>query len=158
MAFNTGFSRFCQRLVRRNVLWVVVAFLLLVWLNNSSLLAHRNEKRAAFADDADIVEFDVRPTRDGKLAVFHDDTLEYRTDKKGPVRDHVMDESQIANISAYGNDPARGLLREDYPEMKLLSMKTLKRALLSYELIGWTGIGQHSGDTCPVRGWMVGRF
>ena len=120
------------------------------WNTNTAAIIDRPEHtfientiasmRAAFADGADIVEFDVRLTRDGKLAVFHDDTLEYRTDGKGFVRDHVMDESQTANISACGNDPALDLLRENFPEMKLLSMKRLKRALLSYELIGWTGI------------------
>jgi glycerophosphoryl diester phosphodiesterase len=44
--------------------------------------------RAAFADGAEIVELDVHPTTDGKLAVFHDWTLECRTEGRGRTRDH----------------------------------------------------------------------
>ncbi len=46
--------------------------------------------RAAFASGADIVELDVHPTTDGKLAVFHDWTLDCRTEGKGRTRDHDM--------------------------------------------------------------------
>jgi len=46
--------------------------------------------RAAFAAGAEIVELDVHPTTDGKLAVFHDWTLECRTEGKGRTRDHDM--------------------------------------------------------------------
>ncbi|WP_243639839.1 glycerophosphodiester phosphodiesterase family protein [Micromonospora sp. MW-13] len=48
--------------------------------------------RAAFAAGADLVEFDVQATRDGRLAVFHDATLQCRTDGTGAVRDHTLDE------------------------------------------------------------------
>lgn len=46
--------------------------------------------RAAFAAGAEIVELDVHPTTDGKLAVFHDWTLDCRTEGKGRTRDHDM--------------------------------------------------------------------
>lgn len=46
--------------------------------------------RAAFAAGAEIVELDVHPTTDGKLAVFHDWTLGCRTEGKGRTRDHDM--------------------------------------------------------------------
>ena len=46
---------------------------------------------AAFKYGADIVEFDIRLTKDKKLAVFHDYTLEFRTDGKGHVSDHTME-------------------------------------------------------------------
>jgi glycerophosphoryl diester phosphodiesterase len=42
--------------------------------------------RAAFAAGADIVEFDVHPTTDGAFAVFHDWTLDCRTDGHGVTR------------------------------------------------------------------------
>ncbi len=45
---------------------------------------------AAFAAGADVVEFDVHPTTDGKFAVFHDWTLDCRTEGKGTTRDHTM--------------------------------------------------------------------
>lgn len=47
--------------------------------------------RAAFDAGADIVELDVQPTTDGQFAVFHDWTLDCRTDGKGRTRDHDME-------------------------------------------------------------------
>ncbi|HVQ72045.1 MAG TPA: glycerophosphodiester phosphodiesterase family protein [Bradyrhizobium sp.] len=46
--------------------------------------------RAGFAAGADIVEFDVHPTTDGEFAVFHDWTLDCRTDGHGVTREHSM--------------------------------------------------------------------
>ena len=46
--------------------------------------------RAAFAMGADIVELDVHPTTDGQFAVFHDWTLECRTEGKGVTREQSM--------------------------------------------------------------------
>jgi glycerophosphoryl diester phosphodiesterase len=46
--------------------------------------------RAAFAAGADIVELDVHPTSDGQIAVFHDWTLDCRTDGHGVTREHSL--------------------------------------------------------------------
>ena len=46
--------------------------------------------RASFAAGADIVELDVHPTTDGEFAVFHDWTLDCRTDGHGVTREHSM--------------------------------------------------------------------
>ena len=46
--------------------------------------------RAGFAAGADIVELDVHPTTDGEFAVFHDWTLDCRTDGQGVTREHSM--------------------------------------------------------------------
>jgi glycerophosphoryl diester phosphodiesterase len=46
--------------------------------------------RAAFADGADVVELDVHPTSDGQIAVFHDWTLDCRTDGHGVTREHTL--------------------------------------------------------------------
>ena len=43
---------------------------------------------AAFYYGADMVEIDVHPTTDGEFAVFHDWTLECRTNGKGVTREH----------------------------------------------------------------------
>lgn len=56
---------------------------------------------AAFKAGADIVELDVQLTKDGKFAVFHDWTLECRTDGKGVTRDHTMDELKQLDLG-YG--------------------------------------------------------
>jgi glycerophosphoryl diester phosphodiesterase len=47
--------------------------------------------QAAFDNGADIVELDVQLTADGRLAVFHDAVLEFRTDGHGPIRAHRME-------------------------------------------------------------------
>ena len=46
--------------------------------------------QGAFAAGADFVELDVHPTTDGKLAVFHDWTLDCRTEGSGETRSHDM--------------------------------------------------------------------
>lgn len=46
--------------------------------------------RASFAAGADIVEFDVHPTTDGQFAVFHDWTLDCRTNGHGVTRQQSM--------------------------------------------------------------------
>jgi glycerophosphoryl diester phosphodiesterase len=45
---------------------------------------------AAFAAGADIVEFDVHPTTDGRLAVMHDWTVDCRTEGTGETRGHDL--------------------------------------------------------------------
>jgi glycerophosphoryl diester phosphodiesterase len=45
---------------------------------------------ASFKAGADIVEFDVHPTTDGHFAVFHDWTLDCRTNGKGVTREHSL--------------------------------------------------------------------
>ncbi|BBH71711.1 glycerophosphoryl diester phosphodiesterase [Actinoplanes sp. OR16] len=57
--------------------------------------------RAAFQAGADVVEFDVKLTRDQQLAVFHDATLECRTDGTGTVGEHTMDELRKLDVG-YG--------------------------------------------------------
>ncbi|WP_280505682.1 glycerophosphodiester phosphodiesterase family protein [Nocardia farcinica] len=57
--------------------------------------------RAAFEAGADQVEFDVHWTADGQFAVFHDWTLDCRTNGTGTTRDHTMDELRGLDIG-YG--------------------------------------------------------
>lgn len=46
--------------------------------------------RAAFAAGATVVEFDVQPTKDGHFVVFHDWTLDCRTNGAGRTRDQDL--------------------------------------------------------------------
>jgi glycerophosphoryl diester phosphodiesterase len=46
--------------------------------------------QASFEAGADIVELDVHPTTDGRFAVFHDWTLDCRTDGHGVTRERSM--------------------------------------------------------------------
>jgi glycerophosphoryl diester phosphodiesterase len=48
--------------------------------------------QAARQMGADIVEIDIAPTADGQIAVFHDWTLDCRTDGKGEIRHSIMAE------------------------------------------------------------------
>lgn len=50
---------------------------------------------------AQMVEIDIAPTKDGKIAVFHDWTLDCRTNGKGNVRDHTMAELKALDAT-YG--------------------------------------------------------
>lgn len=56
---------------------------------------------AAFAAGADIVEFDVHPTADGHFAVFHDWTVDCRTEGKGVTREKTLAELKALDIG-YG--------------------------------------------------------
>jgi glycerophosphoryl diester phosphodiesterase len=56
---------------------------------------------AAFALGADVVEFDVHPTTDGKFVIFHDWTLDCRTDGHGVTREHTLVELKALDIG-YG--------------------------------------------------------
>lgn len=45
---------------------------------------------AAFSLGADVIEFDIHPTTDGQFAVFHDWTIDCRTNGKGVTRNQSM--------------------------------------------------------------------
>lgn len=46
--------------------------------------------KAAFERGTDVLEFDIHPTTDGKFAVFHDWTVDCRTEGTGETRSHSM--------------------------------------------------------------------
>lgn len=56
---------------------------------------------AAFELGAQIVEIDVHPTTDGHLAVFHDWTVDCRTEGSGRTRDHSLAKLQALDVG-YG--------------------------------------------------------
>lgn len=62
---------------------------------------------AAFAAGADIVELDVQRTADGRFAVFHDATLEFRTDGRGPVRAQSLAALKALDVG-FGYSPDGG--------------------------------------------------
>ena len=64
--------------------------------------------KAAFEAGADMVELDIKPTKDGQFAVFHDWTLDCRTNAKGMVQDYTMDELKNIDIGyAYTADQGK---------------------------------------------------
>jgi glycerophosphoryl diester phosphodiesterase len=56
--------------------------------------------RLAVEMGADAIELDVHATRDGKLAVIHDDTLDRTTDGTGAISALTMDEIRKADAGA----------------------------------------------------------
>ncbi len=64
--------------------------------------------RAAFEAGASWVEIDVHPTADGELAVFHDWTLDCRTDGTGEMADRTMAELRALDVGyGYSADGGR---------------------------------------------------
>ena len=82
----------------------------LLWPENS---------RIAFENTAKLpveqVEFDVHPTRDGKLVVIHDDTLDRTTDGKGPVA--ARDWAELSKLVLKGTGGQRMLLLDEVIEI-----------------------------------------
>jgi len=82
----------------------------LLWPENSWI---------AFTNTAKLpveqVEFDVHPTRDGKLVVIHDDTLDRTTDGKGPVATRDWDE--LSRLVLKGTGGQRMMLLEEVIEI-----------------------------------------
>ncbi|HTR87784.1 MAG TPA: glycerophosphodiester phosphodiesterase family protein [Reyranella sp.] len=82
----------------------------LLWPENS---------RIAFENTAKLpveqVEFDVHPTRDGKLVVIHDGTLDRTTDGSGPVS--ARDWTELSRLALKGTGGQRMLLLEEVVEI-----------------------------------------
>lgn len=162
--------------------------------------------KAAFESGADVVEIDVHPTTDGHFAVFHDWTLDCRTDGRGVTREKTLaelkrldigygytadggrtfpfrglgiglmpsldevlaavpDRRLLVNIKSrdtdeghrlalrlrtladdarsriavYGDDAPVGAVRAALPDVRTMARGTLKRCLLGYMVIGWSG-------------------
>lgn len=162
--------------------------------------------QAAFDKGADVVELDVNRTKDHQLAVFHDGTLECRTNQEGEPSEFTMSElkqldigygytadggqtypfrgkgiglmpsltevlskfpesellihiksnkvedgellvsyleklpaEQLELLAVYGADEPIRVVKEKLPELRAMSMETLKSCLLPYIGVGWTG-------------------
>jgi glycerophosphoryl diester phosphodiesterase len=63
--------------------------------------------RRALAMGVAMVELDVQLTKDGRLAVIHDETLERTTNGQGPVRNFTLDE--LKHLDAGQGDPVPSL-------------------------------------------------
>jgi len=162
--------------------------------------------KAAFEEGADIVEFDIKRTKDNQFAVFHDHELPCRTNGEGSPSDYTMDElkqldvgygytadngetypfrgkgigmmpsitevfsqfpdkkflihikssergdgellakyiealpeEQQSMLTVYGDDAPVELVQEILPELRVMSMNTMKSCMIPYLSLGWTG-------------------
>jgi glycerophosphoryl diester phosphodiesterase len=82
----------------------------LLWPENSRISFENTTKLAV-----EQVEFDVHPTRDGKLVVIHDDTLDRTTDGKGPVA--TRDWAELSKLVLKGTGGQRMLLLDEVIEI-----------------------------------------
>jgi glycerophosphoryl diester phosphodiesterase len=82
----------------------------LLWPENSRVSFENTTKLAV-----EQVEFDVHPTRDGKLVVIHDDTLDRTTDGKGPVA--TRDWAELSTVVLKGTGGQRMLLLDEVIEI-----------------------------------------
>jgi glycerophosphoryl diester phosphodiesterase len=82
----------------------------LLWAENSRLAFENTAKLPV-----EQVEFDVHPTRDGKLVVIHDETLDRTTDGKGPVC--AQDWADLARLILKGSGGQRMLLLDELIEI-----------------------------------------
>lgn len=58
--------------------------------------------RRAIALGADVIELDLRGSKDGRLVIMHDETLDRTTDGAGLVTDFTLEE--LKNLNAGGNE------------------------------------------------------
>ena len=84
-----------------------------VWPENSPT-AFRQTTRLA----VEQVEFDVHPSRDGRLVVHHDATLDRTTSGTGPVCD--QDWADLARLTLKGTQAERMLLLEEVLLVRLV--------------------------------------
>jgi len=82
----------------------------LLWPENSRI-AFENTARLP----VEQVEFDVHPTRDGKIVVIHDGTLDRTTDGTGPVA--TRDWADLQRVTLKGTDGQRMLLLDEVVEI-----------------------------------------
>jgi glycerophosphoryl diester phosphodiesterase len=82
----------------------------LLWPENSSIAFENTAKLPV-----EQVEFDVHPTRDGRLVVIHDDTLDRTTDGKGPVA--ARDWVELSKVVLKGTGGQRMLLLDEVIEI-----------------------------------------
>ena len=62
--------------------------------------------RRAISYGVDVIEIDLRGTRDGEVIILHDETLERTTDGRGKVTDHTLAELKQLNAGGGASIPS----------------------------------------------------
>lgn len=114
---------------------------------------------------ADLVEFDLRTTRDGRLFLLHDGRLDRTTNARGPIREHDAAEVAGLDAGAWFGRPFVGtavpkfddFLRtvagrvELYVDAKDLAPEALVAALRAHDLIDRAIVYQHPDYLARLR-------
>jgi len=126
--------------------------------------------QAAFDHGADAVELDVQRTVDGHFAVFHDWTLDCRTEGSGVTRDHTLGELQTLDVGygytadegktwpfrgqGVGMMPSLEQVLSAFPDrdffIDVKSNDEEEGVLLAERLAGW--IGDRTGEITVIGG------
>lgn len=88
----------------------------------------------AIRQGADMAEIDVRPTADGKLVLFHDETLQRTSNGQGRVGEHTLTELRRLDAGGWYGSAWQG---EIIPELGEVLTATRGRLQLNIELKGF---------------------
>lgn len=94
--------------------------------------------RAAINGGADIVEFDLQPTRDGHAVLMHDDTVDRTTDGEGPITAMTLDEVRQLDAGSWFGDAWRGT-----------PVPTAEEALSAFVGVDTTALVEFKGTWTP---------
>ena len=130
------------------VLSVLLAAQIAVIAHRGEHLQHAENSIAAIQSairlGADYVELDVRTTRDGKLVLMHDKTVDRTTDGHGQVKDLTFDAIEHLRMRGYGDavptfeealEAARGKIGV-YVDWKEASPDAIYQALSAHGMLG----------------------
>lgn len=92
--------------------------------------------RAAVEADVDNIEMDLNVTRDGRLVVIHDTTLDRTTNRTGAVRDYTLDEIKSMDAGSKFDERFKGEKIPTFEEFLALVAPT--RISLNVELKDYT--------------------
>jgi glycerophosphoryl diester phosphodiesterase len=87
--------------------------------------------RAAIEAGCDMIELDVSLSRDRRVVVIHDDTLDRTTNGKGPVKAHTLAEIKRLDAGAWFDPCFSG---ERVPELSEVMELTAGRCMLNIEI------------------------
>lgn len=114
--------------------------------------------QAAFALGADVIELDVHPTVDGTFAVFHDWTVDCRTEGHGVTRDKSMAELKRLDVGyGYTADGGRTFPFRGKGVGLMPSLDEVLRAFPNGRfLINFKSNDPHEGDA--MAAWLKARL
>ena len=85
---------------------------------------------------ADMVELDVQPTKDGRMVVFDDLTLDCRTDGHGPLRERSLAELKRLDVGyGYSADGGRTFPLRGRPNGRMPSVEEVLKAAPNLPLL-----------------------
>jgi glycerophosphoryl diester phosphodiesterase len=71
---------------------------------------------------ADYLELDIQMTADGRLVVFHDETIDRTTNGEGPLRDYTLAELQSLDAGSWFNEANPNHARSDFEGTRVVTL------------------------------------